>query len=93
MTSLAQPFIASASMKWNVGVPLGQPLCEPFGRESVLAAIESMKRGEVIVVTDDEDRENEGDLIMAGEHATAETIGFFVRYTSGVICCSVRSTS
>jgi len=37
-------------------------------------------------VVDDEDRENEGDLIMAAEHATAEKIAFFVRHTSGLIC-------
>ena len=40
---------------------------EPFGRPSVLAAIEALKRGDIIMVTDDPDRENEGDLIMAGE--------------------------
>ena len=49
----------------------------------VVAAI---GRGEIVVVVDDEDRENEGDLIMAAEHATPEAIAFFVRYTSGVIC-------
>jgi len=74
---------------WNVGVPGTAPLCKPFGRESVLAAIDSIKRGEVICVTDDESRENEGDLIMAGEHATAHTAGFIIRFSSGVICCSV----
>ena len=37
-------------------------------------------------MVDDEDRENEGDLIMAAEHATAEKIAFFVRHTSGLIC-------
>ncbi|MDN5773017.1 MAG: 3,4-dihydroxy-2-butanone-4-phosphate synthase, partial [Brevibacterium aurantiacum] len=42
--------------------------------------------GQPIVVVDDEDRENEGDLIMAAEFAEADTMGFFVRYTSGVIC-------
>jgi 3,4-dihydroxy 2-butanone 4-phosphate synthase/GTP cyclohydrolase II len=49
-------------------------------------AIAAIGRGEVVVVVDDEDRENEGDLIMAAEHATAEKITFFVRHTSGVIC-------
>ena len=49
-------------------------------------AIEAVGRGEIVVVVDDEDRENEGDLIMAAEHATPETIAFFVRYTSGVLC-------
>ena len=71
------------------GARFGSPGCEPFGRASVLAAIEAMKEGKPIVVTDDESRENEGDLIMAGEHATADTIGFIVRYSSGVICCAV----
>jgi len=62
---------------------------EPFGRASVVAAIDAMKRGQMILVTDDEDRENEGDLIMAGEYATPEAIGFIVRYCSGLICVSV----
>jgi 3,4-dihydroxy 2-butanone 4-phosphate synthase / GTP cyclohydrolase II len=43
-------------------------------------------RGEILVVVDDEDRENEGDLIMAACHATAEKLAFFVRHTSGVVC-------
>lgn len=60
-----------------------------FGRDTVLAAIEAVKEGKIVCVTDDESRENEGDLIMAAEFATPETIGFFVRYTSGVICVSV----
>ena len=61
-----------------------------FGPKSVLAAIEAVKAGKIIVVTDDEDRENEGDLIMAAEFATPETIGFIRRYSSGVICVAVR---
>jgi 3,4-dihydroxy 2-butanone 4-phosphate synthase/GTP cyclohydrolase II len=59
-------------------------------RARSLAAIEdavaAVARGEIVVVVDDEDRENEGDLIMAAEHATAEKIAFFVKHTSGVIC-------
>lgn len=49
-------------------------------------AVAAIARGEIVVVVDDEDRENEGDLIMAAESATAEKIAFFVRHTSGVIC-------
>lgn len=56
----------------------------PF--DPVEDAIAAIGRGEIVVVVDDEDRENEGDLIMAAEHATPETIAFFVRYTSGVLC-------
>jgi len=48
--------------------------------------IEAFARGEMVVVVDDADRENEGDLIMAAELSTEEKIGFMVRYTSGVIC-------
>jgi 3,4-dihydroxy 2-butanone 4-phosphate synthase/GTP cyclohydrolase II len=59
-------------------------------RSSHLAPIEdavaAIARGEIVVVVDDEDRENEGDLIMAAEFATQEKIAFFVRHTSGVIC-------
>ena len=48
--------------------------------------IDAIGRGEVVVVVDDEDRENEGDLIMAAEFVTPEKIAFFVRHTSGLIC-------
>nr|MCS5687807.1 3,4-dihydroxy-2-butanone-4-phosphate synthase [Acidimicrobiales bacterium] len=64
--------------------------CLSGDTDSPLAAVEdaitAIGRGEIVVVVDDEDRENEGDLIMAAEHATPEAIAFFVRYTSGVIC-------
>ena len=52
-------------------------------------AVAAVGRGEIVVVVDDEDRENEGDLIMAAEFATPEQIAFFVRHTSGVICAPV----
>ena len=53
---------------------------------SVEDAVAAIGRGEIVVVVDDEDRENEGDLIMAAEFATKEALTFFVRHTSGVIC-------
>ncbi len=49
-------------------------------------AVAAVARGEAVVVVDDADRENEGDLVMAAEFATPERIAFFVRHTSGVIC-------
>jgi 3,4-dihydroxy 2-butanone 4-phosphate synthase / GTP cyclohydrolase II len=52
-------------------------------------AIGAIGRGEIVIVADDEDRENEGDLIMAAEFATPETIAFFLHHTSGVICAPV----
>jgi 3,4-dihydroxy 2-butanone 4-phosphate synthase/GTP cyclohydrolase II len=54
-------------------------------------AIAAIRAGRMVVVVDDEDRENEGDLIIASEHATPEAMGFFVRHTSGLICASVTS--
>jgi 3,4-dihydroxy 2-butanone 4-phosphate synthase/GTP cyclohydrolase II len=51
--------------------------------EDVIAAI---ARGEMVVIVDDEDRENEGDFIMAAQHATPEKLAFIVRYSTGVIC-------
>jgi len=57
-----------------------------FRFDPIEDAIAAIGRGEIVVVADDEDRENEGDLIMAADAATAESIAFFVRYTSGVIC-------
>lgn len=67
-----------------------EPLNKQGTEDSVFASIEdavaAMARGEIIVVVDDEDRENEGDLIMTAEAATPENITFFVRHTSGVIC-------
>jgi 3,4-dihydroxy 2-butanone 4-phosphate synthase/GTP cyclohydrolase II len=42
--------------------------------------------GRLIIILDDEDRENEGDLIMAAEHATPEAVAFMIRHTSGIIC-------
>ena len=49
-------------------------------------AIEAYARGEFLVVVDDEDRENEGDLIIAADAMTMEKMNFMIRYTSGVIC-------
>ena len=50
------------------------------------AALADFKNGKFLIVTDDSDRENEGDLILLGAAATTEQIGFMVRHTSGVIC-------
>ena len=53
-------------------------------------AITAIANGELIVVVDDADRENEGDLIMAAEKMTTEAMGFMIRHTSGVICMPVE---
>ena len=58
----------------------------PVRLDSIAAAIEAIAAGRPVVVVDDEDRENEGDIIFAAQHATPELMGWTVRYTSGVIC-------
>jgi 3,4-dihydroxy 2-butanone 4-phosphate synthase/GTP cyclohydrolase II len=57
--------------------------------DSIERAITDIKSGKAVVVIDDEDRENEGDLIFASELVTPELVAFMVRYTSGYICVSV----
>jgi len=52
-------------------------------------AIRALRNGELIIVTDDVDRENEGDLFVAAEFATPENLGFMIRHTSGVICVAL----
>jgi len=57
----------------------------------IAVALDAFARGEILVVVDDEDRENEGDLIMAAEHVTPEKIAFFLHHTSGFICAPITS--
>src|SRR5882757_7959647 len=56
---------------------------------TVERAIADIAAGKAVVVVDDEDRENEGDLIFAAERATPELVSFMVRYTSGYICVAL----
>ena len=56
----------------------------PF--DSVESAIQDIAEGKLIIVTDDEDRENEGDLIMAASKVTPETVNMMIRYGSGIVC-------
>lgn len=60
-----------------------------MSQSSVRTAIEAFSRGEIIVVTDDDDRENEGDLIIAAAHATPEKIAFIIRHTAGIVCAPI----
>ena len=51
--------------------------------------IEDLRQGKMVVIMDDEDRENEGDLIMAAEKVTPEAINFMARYGRGLICLTL----
>ncbi len=54
--------------------------------DTVEEAVAAIAAGQLIIVTDDEDRENEGDLIMAASKATPETVNMMIRYGSGIVC-------
>ena len=53
---------------------------------TIETAVDEIRRGNMVVVVDDKDRENEGDLIVAAEKVTPEHVGFMVRHCSGIIC-------
>ena len=53
---------------------------------SIATILAELRAGRMVLILDDEDRENEGDLIMAAEHATPETMAFMIRHSSGIIC-------
>ena len=57
-----------------------------FDYNTIEEALEALKKGEIILVTDDEDRENEGDLLMAAEKVTPEAINFMAQHGRGLIC-------
>jgi 3,4-dihydroxy 2-butanone 4-phosphate synthase / GTP cyclohydrolase II len=54
--------------------------------DPIKEVLDELREGRLVIVTDDANRENEGDLILAAEKATPELINFMIRYTSGVIC-------
>lgn len=60
--------------------------------DKIEEAIEAIKRGEIIIVVDDEDRENEGDMICASESVTPEIINFMTKEARGLICCAITET-
>lgn len=60
--------------------------------DSIEKSLEAFKRGEFVVVMDDEDRENEGDLILAAEFATPEKVALMIRYTSGILCVPMEAS-
>ncbi len=54
--------------------------------DSIEAALADLRRGRMVIVVDDADRENEGDLVMAAEHATPKAVNFMARFGRGLIC-------
>ncbi|KAJ6918722.1 hypothetical protein NC651_012852 [Populus alba x Populus x berolinensis] len=61
------------------------------GCASIPEAIEDIHQGKMVIVVDDEDRENEGDLIMAASKATPEAMAFIVKHGTGIVCVSMKA--
>src|SRR3989344_3088774 len=55
------------------------------------ASLDALREGKMIVVVDDEDRENEGDLVIAAEHLSVEKMVFLIRHTGGVVCLALSN--
>ncbi|GAQ86506.1 Bifunctional GTP cyclohydrolase II/3,4-dihydroxy-2butanone-4-phosphate synthase [Klebsormidium nitens] len=69
------------------GTDLDQPTP---GFDSIKEAVEAIRQGKFVLVVDDENRENEGDLIMAASHTTPEDIAFMLKHTTGYICVGMK---
>ncbi len=61
-----------------------------MGLSSIPEAIEDIKAGKFVIIVDDEDRENEGDLAIAAEKVTTEAINFMTKYARGLICLPIK---
>ncbi|KAJ1982811.1 hypothetical protein H4R35_000170 [Dimargaris xerosporica] len=59
--------------------------------DSIESALAAFAKGDMVVVVDNEDRENEGDLIFAADCATPQKMAFLIRYSSGYICCPITA--
>lgn len=57
-----------------------------YDQQKIVDAIRAFENGEIVIVMDDDDRENEGDLIVAAVHCTSEKMAFIIRHTSGIVC-------
>ena len=60
---------------------------------SIQEAIEDIASGKIVIVVDNADRENEGDMIAAAELCSTETMNFFVRYARGLVCAPISPSS
>jgi 3,4-dihydroxy 2-butanone 4-phosphate synthase/GTP cyclohydrolase II len=70
----------------TAGKPAGGNADVSFDQKKIVEALRAFESGEIVVVMDDDGRENEGDLIVAAVHCTPEKMAFIVRHTSGIVC-------
>jgi 3,4-dihydroxy-2-butanone 4-phosphate synthase len=62
----------------------------PVAISPVEDIVAEMKAGRIVILVDEEDRENEGDLVLASDHVTPEAINFMARFGRGLICLTLR---
>lgn len=62
---------------------------EIFDFDEIEVAIEDVRQGKIVIVVDDEERENEGDFLLAGEKVTPEAINFLTKHARGIICVAL----
>lgn len=63
----------------------------PYNQAKVVEALRAFENGEVVIVMDDDGRENEGDMIVAAVHCTPEIMALMVRHTSGIVCAPMTA--
>jgi len=77
------------SASFPAGYPADLPARESFMISRIEGALEDMRQGKMVILVDDEDRENEGDLTMAAEKVTPDAINFMAKHGRGLICLSL----
>jgi len=100
-TNIASKLVYGQPNSLSLGTYMGSSLSETgnmlsdastkFEFDSIESSVDAFRRGEFVVVLDSQDRENEGDLIIAAEHVTTEKMAFMIRHTSGLICTPLTS--
>src|ERR1700748_2984694 len=75
--------------KSNTAITISRIQKENSSFCSIPEALEDLRRGKFIILVDDEDRENEGDLVIAGEAITPEAINFMSKHARGLICVAM----
>src|SRR5689334_11716353 len=88
LPGVTRPFCAMSKI-----LPLsgkGASPTEAAPLNSIAEILGELRAGRMVVIVDDEDRENEGDLIMAAELATPESVALMIRHTSGIVCVAME---
>lgn len=69
--------------------PMNSTPLQPVGISSVEEIVQELRAGRMVILVDEEDRENEGDLVLAADHVTPEAINFMAKYARGLVCLTL----